>query len=140
MSTYISKKNRLKVKLRADNCCEYCRVPELFSFIGYEIDHIIAQKHGGSNDFVNLAWACSICNNLKGTDLGTILLPSQELIRFYNPRSDVWEEHFKIQGALILFKTEVGEATIKIFQLNSLSRIDEREALVNAGLFPPPDL
>ena len=139
MSRYISKKSREVVKNRANECCEYCRVPEIFSFLGYEIDHIIAIKHGGTNDLSNLAWACTICNNLKGTDIGTMLLPEQTIVRFYNPRTDIWEEHFETSKALINSKTEIGEATVKIFQFNSLERLRERQELSKAGLFPPPD-
>ncbi|MBI5914179.1 MAG: HNH endonuclease [Bacteroidetes bacterium] len=139
MSRYVSGKNRRVVKERAFHCCEYCRVPELFSFIGYEIDHIVSMKHGGTNELENLAWACAICNINKGTDVGTFLLPSLLLVRFFNPRIDLWDEHFEVSGALILPKTEIGEATVKIFQFNQVDRLLEREMLVNAGLFPPPN-
>lgn len=138
MSRYISAKNRQFVKSRASFCCEYCRVPELFSFIGFEIDHIIASKHGGDDHTDNLAWACAICNNNKGTDVGTFLLPSLDIVRFYHPRVDNWDEHFEVSAAQILPKTKIGEATVKIFQFNHVDRIIEREALLQAGLFPPP--
>ena len=137
MSRYISSKNRLFVQSRANQCCEYCRMPELFSIIGFTIDHIISIKHGGSNDLSNLALACAFCNYFKGTDLGTILLPDQQLIRFFNPRGDKWDEHFQISEALILPKTDIGKTTVKIFQFNNVERILERESLINAGLFPP---
>ena len=139
MSRYVSKKNRLLVKERALCCCEYCRLPELFSFIGYEIDHIIPLKHGGTNQVDNLAWSCAICNNNKGTDVGTFLLPALDLVRFYHPRLDLWDDHFELSGSLIVSKTDIGKATVKIFQLNHPNRLEEREALVTAGLFPPPD-
>jgi len=139
MSRYISKKNRLLVKKRALYCCEYCRIPEIFSFIGFEVNHIISIKHGGSNELNNLAWSCAFCNNFKGTDVGTVLLPSLNLIRFFHPRLDNWEEHFTINNALLLSKTAIGEATLKILQLNHPNRIIEREALIASGLFPPPD-
>lgn len=138
MSRYISAKNRLYVKTRASQCCEYCRVLELFSFIGYELDHIISRKHGGTNELTNLAWTCAFCNYRKGTDIGTVLLPSMNFIRFFNPRLDHWDEHFEFSGALILSKTEIGEGTIRIFHFNQIDRLLERQTLVNAGLFPPP--
>lgn len=138
MSRYISVKTRRFVRERAAQCCEYCLVPELFSFIGYEIDHIISLKHGGSNDAENLAWACAICNYNKGTDIGTILIPANKIIRFFNPRTDVWTEHFGASGPMILPKTEIGEGTAKIFRFNHIDRLLERESLANAGLFPPP--
>ena len=136
---YVSANIRLQVKERAIYCCEYCKLPELFSFIGFELDHIIPLKHGGNNNFDNLAWACAVCNNCKGTDVGTFLLPDLDLIRFYHPRLDNWEDHFELSRPMITPKTNIGEATIKIFQFNHPNRLDEREALCEAGFFPPPD-
>ena len=137
MSRYISKKKRLFVRERALQSCEYCRIPELFSFLGFEIDHIISIKHGGSNELDNLSWACAFCNNYKGSDLGTILLPAKKIIRFYNPRVDLWEDNFEFSGPLINPKTDIGEATIKIFQFNEVNRIIERELCLATGLIPP---
>lgn len=136
MSRYISKKDRLAVKQRSNYCCEYCKTPETFSFIGYEIDHIISKKHGGSNELSNLAYACAICNYSKGTDIGTILLPSNQIIRFFHPRTDQWQEHFELSGYSISAKSDIGAATIKIFQFNTFRRVEERELLILAGLFP----
>jgi hypothetical protein len=32
---------------RAHRCCEYCRMPQDYDEATFEIDHIIASKHGG---------------------------------------------------------------------------------------------
>ena len=64
---------RLEIAKRAKNCCEYCRVHEDDMFIGFEIDHIIAHKHGGGNEVENLAYACPHCNQHKGSDLVTFI-------------------------------------------------------------------
>jgi hypothetical protein len=32
---------------RAHSCCEYCRISQQQSLLPFEIDHIIAKKHGG---------------------------------------------------------------------------------------------
>jgi len=138
MSRYVSNKTRRLVKERAEFYCEYCLVPELFSFIGYELDHIISKKHGGTNDPENLAWSCAFCNYCKGTDIGTILLPSMQLVRFFHPRTDRWSDHFEVSGGMIVPRTEIGEGTSKIFQFNQIDRLLERTTLVNAGLYPPP--
>lgn len=110
----ISFKTRQFVRERAHFNCEYCLTPELFSFIGYEVDHIISRKHGGQNDVNNLAWSCSICNYRKGTDVGTILQPKQVFVRLFNPRIDIWGDHFKLSNLTIEAKTDIGEATIKV--------------------------
>jgi hypothetical protein len=53
------------VKERAHHCCEYCGLPERYSSIGFEIDHIVAQQHGGKTRSGNLALAC-FADNLAG--------------------------------------------------------------------------
>jgi hypothetical protein len=43
---------------RARDCCEYCRMPQEFDPIPFNIDHIIALSHGGPTRASNLALAC----------------------------------------------------------------------------------
>jgi 5-methylcytosine-specific restriction endonuclease McrA len=69
------------------------------AFWKHEIDHIISTKHDGSDDIENLASACFYCNRNKGSDVGSIY--RGDFIRFFNPRIDVWDEHFKLENATI---------------------------------------
>lgn len=46
------------VRRRARDCCEYCRLPEPFSSTPFEVEHIIAKQHGGSDVASNRALAC----------------------------------------------------------------------------------
>ncbi|WP_225912631.1 HNH endonuclease [Nostoc flagelliforme] len=50
--------------------CEYCQLPAEVAFFPHEIDHVIAQKHGGETNAENLALTGWRCNRHKGTDLG----------------------------------------------------------------------
>ena len=111
---------------RANFCCEYCRRPEADSFLRYQVDHIIPVKHGGETVLDNLAYACPICNSYKGTDLGTLLEGTDDLIRIFHPRRQVWSEHFDMADGAIYAKTPIGEATIKLLKLNDVARILER--------------
>jgi 5-methylcytosine-specific restriction endonuclease McrA len=43
---------------RANRCCEYCRVCQDFDRLPFEIDHIVARKHGGLTTQSNLCLAC----------------------------------------------------------------------------------
>jgi 5-methylcytosine-specific restriction endonuclease McrA len=61
--TRFSRAVRQQVSQRANHRCEYCGLPNIFSFQPYQIDHIRAIKHGGSDDLSNLAWTCADCNN-----------------------------------------------------------------------------
>jgi hypothetical protein len=72
-------------------------------------------------------------------NVGTFLLPSLDLVRLFHPRLDNWEEHFDLSESLIITKTDIGKATIKILQFNHPNRLIERTALISANLFPPPD-
>ncbi len=104
MSRYIPADLRRKVARRANNKCEYCRLPEVAAMVKFQVEHIISIKHGGKNTFENLAYACPICNSGKGTDLGTILDDDDIVIRFFNPRKHDWHEHFEITEGLVMPK------------------------------------
>lgn len=130
MGTYISDRIRILVVRRAEHHCEYCQLNEEDSFLGFQVDHIISIKHGGKTDENNLAWSCFACNNNKGSDVGTVLLPDTRFVRLFNPRQDKWEEHFELIECVFYAKSDVGEATIKVLKLNDVERIMERQALL----------
>ena len=136
MSKNIPETLRKAVAVRANFRCEYCRRPEVDSFIRYQSDHIISRKHGGKTVLENLAHACPICNNGKGSDLSTVLEDEGQLVRLFHPRKDDWFAHFEVEDCQILPKTDIGAATIKLLKLNDISRILERMDLIEAGLFP----
>ena len=54
--TYISAEIRRQVTARAGNCCEYCRLSQEDNTFSFQVDHIIAEKHGGSTELDNLSW------------------------------------------------------------------------------------
>ncbi len=66
--THIPAELRRQVRQRARDSCEYCLLPESLTFAAHEIDHVIAEKHGGPSDANNLALACALCNGFKGSD------------------------------------------------------------------------
>ena len=100
------------------------------------MDHIISEKHGGSTDARNLAWAGTFCNRFKGTDLESIASETGQLTRFFNPRADRWSEHFRLDGVRIVPRTAIGEATARILGFNALGRLRERSALIGVGRYP----
>jgi 5-methylcytosine-specific restriction endonuclease McrA len=51
--TYIPVVLRRQVYERAKGCCEYCLIPDVATFAPHEIDHIIAEKHGGRTENVS---------------------------------------------------------------------------------------
>ena len=130
MSRYVSEAKRKTVVTRAKNCCKYCQLHQFDAFQKHQIEHIIALKHGGNSDLDNLALACTDCNFHKGTDLSTMLLPDKELIRLFNPREHLWEEHFFIEECIFYPKSKIGEATIKVLKMNDVDLIIFRKMLL----------
>jgi hypothetical protein len=123
------------VAQRAQFRCEYCRLHQDDSWTPYQIDHIVSRKHGGDSTPDNLAFFCLLGNLWKGTDLGSLSARSGILARFYNPRTDRWAEHFKLDGAIIEPLTVEGEVTAKVLRLNLDRRVAERRLLLAAGRF-----
>lgn len=138
-STYVAAELRRRVALRADHLCEYCLLHEADSFFGCEVDHIVSEKHGGETGFDNLAYACLFCNRNKGSDIATLVPGTERLTRLFNPRSDLWKEHFRYLGgdeAVIEPLTEIGEATVRLLGFNDVERRLERCALAEVGRYP----
>ncbi len=117
---------RRLIAFRASYICEYCLLPEADSYIGYEVDHIISLKHGGSGIESNLAYSCPDCNCNKGSDLASIDWSTNQIVRFFNPRLDVWSEHFRLSSGFIESTTTIGKVTVSIFKFNNDERADER--------------
>ncbi|MFP4395799.1 MAG: HNH endonuclease [Anaerolineales bacterium] len=137
MSTYVSSAMRKMVHNRAKGRCEYCLYPEVASFLSFEVEHIVAEKHGGETTIDNLALACPYCNRFKGTDLGSIDPETGQLTPFFNPRTQRWSEHFQLEEAHIIPLTSEARVTVAILQLNHPDRISERRQLILSGMYPP---
>ena len=96
MTSYVPADLRRLVQSRADGLCEYCLIHESDTFLGCQVDHVIAEKHGGSTTAANLCYACTFRNRAKGTDIGSIAPSTGEFTWFFNPRTDRWSEHFSL--------------------------------------------
>ncbi len=126
--TYIPSALRQLVYERANGCCEYCLISEDVSFAKHEIDHVMAEKHGGLTVQENLALSCTICNKHKGSDIASIDNETGEIVPLFNPRRDIWSEHFRLENGIFIGLTPNARATIRLLQINSLMRIEERRA------------
>ena len=124
--TYIPTALRREVIERVGNRCEYYRLPAEVAFFPHEVDHVIAEKHGGTTDIGNLAYACWRCNRHKGSDLTSFDPQTQKLNPLFNPRTQVWAEHFAYEGERITGLTPEGRTTVYLLRLNSEERLTER--------------
>ena len=135
--TYIPADLRQQVTQRAERCCEYCLIHEDDSYYTLQIDHVVSEKHGGHTQEDNLALACAVCNRTKGSDVGSVDWETGAFMRFYNPRTDRWREHFDLDEARITPLTDIARVTERLLQLNVRERLLEREILRAIGRYPP---
>ncbi len=136
MSRYISDELRRQVAVRARFWCEYCLIHEDDTYFGCHVDHIVSLKHGGPTTLENLAYACGSCNRRKGSDIGSIDWPGGQFCRFFNPRTDRWNDHFRLEDALIRPISDVGRVTARILGFNDHDRVLERQTLIDIGRYP----
>ncbi|HEV3021631.1 MAG TPA: HNH endonuclease signature motif containing protein [Pirellulales bacterium] len=111
-------------------------IAEEDTFLGCEVDHVISEKHGGPTEADNLANACVFCNRAKGSDIASINWQSEAIVRFFNPRTDRWAEHFELVEDRIEGRTVIGIVTARIFEFNSAERALERQILRAIQRYP----
>jgi len=132
----VSEELRAEVARRAGRRCEYCLVQEDDAGFPHQVDHIVSRKHGGSSASDNLAYACVICNRYKGSDVASIDPRTGGIVRLFNPRSDRWPDHFRLEGAVIEPVSSIGSAAARLLRLNAPERISERRLLQSLGRYP----
>jgi HNH endonuclease len=123
---------------RASGVCEYCRMPQRHDPLPFQVDHIISLKHAGADDSDNLALACFPCNNHKGPNIAGFDRLTKTTIRLFNPRHDLWAQHFEWSSARLVGLTNIGRVTVDVLAINAQNRLDHREGLIEEGMFPPP--
>lgn len=64
-----------QVRELSGNRCDYCHLPDELDPLPFQLDHIIAQQHGGLTVLENSAWSCLHCNKHKGRT-SRALIPS----------------------------------------------------------------
>lgn len=135
-SNPISASLRQLVIERAQGRCEYCLIHQDVSIYSHEVDHIIALKHSGQTIAENLALSCLPCNRHKGSDFATIDPNTGEIVPLFNPRRQVWDEHFTLNNARIEGITLIGQATARLLMFNTPTRILERQLLIAQKRYP----
>jgi HNH endonuclease len=129
---------RKPVWQRAGGICEYCCMPQTYDPLPFQIDHILARKHGGTDAADNLALACLHCNNHKGPNIAGFDGPTGATVSLYDPRRNIWSEHFRWEGPQIIGTSAVGRVTVDVLAMNIQYRLDHRAALLDEGVFPAP--
>jgi hypothetical protein len=122
---------------RARGCCEYCLLPQRYTRLAFELDHIVPEKHRGPTRASNLALACFACNHHKGPNLAGIDPITGAVVRLFHPRRHSWTRHFRWEGPILQGRTPVGRATIEVLEINLPYRVRLRADLIEEDVFPP---
>jgi HNH endonuclease len=134
----ISSKLQQTITKRAGKRCEYCLMLLDFSHDPFDVEHIKPTSKNGKTESKNLALSCHGCNLYKSNKLTVFDFVSEESVRLYNPRKDVWGEHFTWakRFTIIVGLTPIGRATIEALKLNRQGLINQREVLHKFGKHP----
>ncbi len=125
------------VRERAGDCCEYCRVAQVARAVRFQVDHIIAIKHGGTDTDDNLCLSCYECNGFKGSNVAALDPLTGLATRLYDPRRQVWAEHFEMNAdATLSGLTPEGRTTLLVLRLNDSERVQQRLGEVQIGAYP----
>lgn len=140
-TTYISKKLRERVAKQARHRCGYCLTQERLIGALLQIDHLIPEALGGLTKKDNLWLACAQCNLHKSNLLAGDDPLTGETTRLFNPRQQIWHEHFawSPEGDLIIGTTATGRATVAALDLNRAPLVVSRRLWVSAGWHPPQE-
>lgn len=133
----LTRAQRRSVRERAGNCCEYCRESASSGAVSFHVDHIIPVKHGGTDDTDNLCFSCFNCNMYKSHDLTGIDPATGHITPLFNPRQQMWEQHFELRADMrISGLSAEGRTTVRVLQINLIERVESRQALAEVGDYP----
>jgi len=120
---------------RVGGCCEYCQTCKLNIGQAIHVEHI---NPAGGDEPDNLCLACPNCNLSKAAATAARDPDTGESVPLFNPRSQVWDEHFEWEDdyALIRGLTSVGRATVARFKMNRPRIVLARKRWAQVGLHP----
>ena len=130
----MDKTTRDMVRQRAGNRCEYCGLrQEHYGTWRHQIEHVVPKKHGGTDEEANLALACMRFNLCKSSNLSGIDSDTGNIEALFNPRSQHWHEHFRLNADRVVGLTPTGRATVSVLNMNDPERLRLRGELLANG-------
>lgn len=137
----ISPRVRQRLSQQASFRCGYCHTQEAVSGVPLTVEHILPRARGGSDNEDNLWMSCRLCNEANGVQTYAVDSLSGELVPLFNPRQQVWAEHFvwSGDGVQVIGCSPTGRATVTALSLNTEFRIRTRALWVEVGWHPPSD-
>ena len=128
---------REEVTLRAGNRCEYCGLSRVGQEATFHIDHVVPRSAGGETTADNLALACVSCSLRKWARQTGIDPDTEADVPLFNPRTDLWTDHFRWDGERISPLTPTGRATVDALAMNRPLIIAIRAEESARGRHPP---
>ncbi len=116
-------------------------MPQAILPMTLEIEHILSQAAGGTDDEYNLWLVCRACNSFKRAKTHGFDQETNQEIRLFNPRTQNWQVHFEFDSETggINGKTACGRSTVIALQMNTEQAVSARLHWVKAGWYPPKD-
>lgn len=139
MSTYVSESLKSQLDAADSRRCSYCLTSEANSGMPMTYDHILPRSKGGITTFENLCLACRTCNEFKSDTTKAEDPLTAERISLFNPRTQIWTEHFTWSPDSIRAEglTAVGRATIITLRMNNPVIVAARWRWTISGWHPP---
>ncbi len=115
---HIPARLRRLVLRRSGERCEFCQLSQAGQEATFHIDHITPVTADGETVADNLALACVSCSLRKSARQTAFDPKTKTEIPLFNPRRDVWSEHFQWDDVRLVGLTATGRATIETLALN----------------------
>jgi hypothetical protein len=110
-----------RVRLRAGDRCEYCRLSQVNQEATFHVDHVVPRIAGGTSAMENLALACVSCSLRKAARTAVTDPETGDGTPLFHPRVHVWREHFDaIASGELRGLTAIGRGTIAALAMNRL--------------------
>ena len=101
----LTAQKRARIRRGAQQTCEYCRLQQRASILPHQVDHIISQQHGGTDQDSNLCLCCLHCNLKKGPNIASLDPETDHsLVGLFHPRKPFGKIifNFLMTGALLV--------------------------------------
>lgn len=115
---HIPARLRRLVLRRSGERCEFCQLSQAGQEATFHIDHITPVTADGETVADNLALACVSCSLRKSARQTAFDPKTKTEIPLFNPRRDVWSEHFQWDDVRLVGLTATGRATLETLALN----------------------
>lgn len=137
---YVSSTLRKQVVERSGNHCEYCGLSQAGQAATFHVDHVVPIAEGGQTTEANLALACVSCSLRKSARLTAVDPETDRKVNIFNPRKQVWADHFRWDGVIVTGLTATGRATVEALKMNRPVVLAIREEEMLLDRHPPADI